>query len=478
VTSQSLLANKQIEFPIKVERDLPFSAAQSEIDAAFDAPEAKDADVLILINVTTARNDRKVVSTKQVRSEFQSGMRTVPNPDYNMAQNKVNQAQLDLRRAALQTATTDMGYCQGWGCLGKGIAQVANAAVEVAARRNVEAAMQALGNTPMTLEEPVYSPYTYNQTEIHISKEGIVNYYVIDRRTKLYFKNMFDVRQSQKFVVNYNLRDEDKDLDSAKRGTHPESDLVKHEESSISVRLSDMLNQSLQKAQESIPLSSPESLREEIVAQRNVALLAKKEKEFSALPESIPEARLNSVVVIQNPGGKYGTGFYVADDLVLTNVHVIEGSQFAEMRLRNGQETFGKVIAKDIRLDLALIKTQLRGDPVTFFGGQNLPLGETVIAVGHPKGFEFSVTRGIISALREIDSTTAPGGKKILFVQTDAAINPGNSGGPLYLKDSVIGVNTQKLAAVNVQGLGFAVHYSEVLTFLRENKVEVRVEGK
>ena len=105
-------------------------------------------------------------------------------------------------------------------------------------------------------------------------------------------------------------------------------------------------------------------------------------------------------------------------------------------------------------------------------------MGETVIAVGHPKGLEFSVTRGIISALREIDSTTAPGGKKILFVQTDAAINPGNSGGPLYLKDSVIGVNTQKLAAVNVQGLGFAVHYSEVLTFLRENKVEVRVEGK
>ena len=71
-----------------------------------------------------------------------------------------------------------------------------------------------------------------------------------------------------------------------------------------------------------------------------------------------------------------------------------------------------------------------------------------------------------ISGLREIQSTYAPGGKPIRFIQTDAAINPGNSGGPLFLGDKVIGVNTQKVASIAVEGLGFAIHFSELADFL------------
>jgi hypothetical protein len=104
--------------------------------------------------------------------------------------------------------------------------------------------------------------------------------------------------------------------------------------------------------------------------------------------------------------------------------------------------------------------------PSSLYDNQTLPLGETVEAIGHPGGLEFSITRGIISGLREITSTYAPGGKPIRFIQTDAAMNPGNSGGPLFLNNNVIGVNTQKVASIAIEGLGFAIHYSELSDFL------------
>ena len=203
---------------------------------------------------------------------------------------------------------------------------------------------------------------------------------------------------------------------------------------------------------------------------KNKALAEFKKNQYEVTPDK-NDPRFDNVVVVYHPGGGLGTGFYVRDDLVLTNYHVIEGSQFVEMKLFDGQETFGKVIAKDIRLDLALIKSQARGKPVKFYRSNNLPQGKTVEVIGHPKGLEFSITRGIVSSLREIPSRYVPGGKKVRFIQTDAAINPGNSGGPMFLGGQVVGVNTQKLAATELEGLSFAIHYADVLKFLNENNI-------
>jgi serine protease Do len=211
----------------------------------------------------------------------------------------------------------------------------------------------------------------------------------------------------------------------------------------------------------------------DMLEKKNRILVELAKKRFDAKPLA-DDKRFQSVVVVNLPGGKVGGGFFVSDDLVITNFHVIEGVKFVEMKMFNGQETFGKVIESDIRLDLALIKTQTRGNPVVFYDNQTLPLGETVEAIGHPSqpglSLEFSITRGIISGLREIQSRYAPGGKPIRFIQTDAAINPGNSGGPLFLGDRVIGVNTQKVALVAVEGLGFAIHFSELGDFLSRVK--------
>lgn len=82
---------------------------------------------------------------------------------------------------------------------------------------------------------------------------------------------------------------------------------------------------------------------------------------------------------------------------------------------------------------------------------------------------DVSITRGVASAIRKLPSKYAPDANKVLFIQTDASINPGNYGGPLFLGDKVIGVNTQKPVETEIEGLGFAIHYSEVLNFINSN---------
>jgi S1-C subfamily serine protease len=96
-----------------------------------------------------------------------------------------------------------------------------------------------------------------------------------------------------------------------------------------------------------------------------------------------------------------GAGFFVAPDLILTNYHVVEGIKLAEIRLRNGKQTVGRIIKHDVGLDLAIVKVTEKGSPAIFYG---LPIaaGSTVEAVGHPRGLTFSISRGVVSAVRKM----------------------------------------------------------------------------
>jgi S1-C subfamily serine protease len=139
------------------------------------------------------------------------------------------------------------------------------------------------------------------------------------------------------------------------------------------------------------------------------------------------------------------------------------------MKMHNGLDTFGKVIKSDVRLDLALIKVQTRGTPATFFDGQ-IPLGAAVEAIGHPRGLEFSITRGVVSAVRKMQGVMNVGGKDVTFVQTDTPLNPGNSGGPLFFNGQIIGINDFKFSRDGIEGISFAIHYTEAQDFLKELK--------
>lgn len=137
------------------------------------------------------------------------------------------------------------------------------------------------------------------------------------------------------------------------------------------------------------------------------------------------------------------------------------------MMMYNKQETFGKVIARDAGLDLALVKVQSRGTPVEFYDKNKIDLGSTVDVIGHPRGYEFSITRGVVSAVRRGRTAIMNAGDGVLQIQIDAATSPGNSGGPVFLKNHVVGVVSWGRADQGSENLNFIIHYSEAEDFIK-----------
>lgn len=153
-----------------------------------------------------------------------------------------------------------------------------------------------------------------------------------------------------------------------------------------------------------------------------------------------------------------GSGFILSSDgRILTNAHVVAGSDSVQVTLKDGRVLDGKVIGVDPLTDVAVVKIPATGLPTAVLGrSENLVPGQWAIAIGNPLGLDNTVTVGIISAIGRSSAQVGIPDRRVRFLQTDAAINPGNSGGPL-LNDQgeVIGVNTAIRA--DAQGLGFAI---------------------
>jgi len=152
-----------------------------------------------------------------------------------------------------------------------------------------------------------------------------------------------------------------------------------------------------------------------------------------------------------------GSGFIISEDgYIMTNAHVVGSADGITVRLTDKREFKAKVIGVDKRTDVALIKIEAGGLPKITQGDPNvLKVGEWVVAIGSPFGFDSSVTAGIVSA----KGRSLPQENYVPFIQTDAAINPGNSGGPLFnMKGEVIGINSQIYSrSGGYMGLSFAI---------------------
>ncbi len=152
-----------------------------------------------------------------------------------------------------------------------------------------------------------------------------------------------------------------------------------------------------------------------------------------------------------------GSGFIIsADGYVLTNAHVVDNADEITVRLTDKREFKAKVVGADRRTDVALIKIEATGLPVVNFGDPaTLRVGEWVLAIGSPFGFDNSVTAGIVSA----KGRNLPSENLVPFIQTDVAINPGNSGGPLFnLRGEVVGINSQIYSRTGgYMGVSFAI---------------------
>jgi serine protease Do len=175
------------------------------------------------------------------------------------------------------------------------------------------------------------------------------------------------------------------------------------------------------------------------------------------------------------PSRSLGSGFIISSDGdVLTNAHVVEAASEIIVRTSDRREFVATVVGSDKRSDIALLKIDGDDLPAAKLGSaKNLKVGEWVLAIGSPFGFEQSVTAGIVSA----KGRSLPSENYVPFIQTDVAINPGNSGGPLFnLDGEVVGVNSQIYSRTGgFMGLSFAIPIDVAMDVVNQLKTKGRV---
>ena len=170
-----------------------------------------------------------------------------------------------------------------------------------------------------------------------------------------------------------------------------------------------------------------------------------------------------------------GSGFIIdADGYVITNNHVVRDADEIIVRLSDRRELKAKLVGTDPRSDVALLKVDATDLPVVKIGDSDkLKVGEWVMAIGSPFGFDHSVSVGVVSAI----GRNLPRENYTPFIQTDVAINPGNSGGPLFnLKGEVVGINSQIYSRTGgFMGLSFAIPVDEAMSVVKQLKTTGKV---
>ena len=170
-----------------------------------------------------------------------------------------------------------------------------------------------------------------------------------------------------------------------------------------------------------------------------------------------------------------GSGFVIeSDGYILTNAHVVDGAHTINVKFSDKREMSARVIGVAPLSDIALIKVDAKGLPTVQIGrADTLRVGQWVLAIGSPFGFEQSASQGIVSAL----GRSLPGDAYVPFVQTDVPINPGNSGGPLIdLAGRVVGVNAQIYSqSGGYQGISFAIPVDVAMQVAHQLKADGKV---
>lgn len=179
----------------------------------------------------------------------------------------------------------------------------------------------------------------------------------------------------------------------------------------------------------------------------------------------------------RQPVGGFGSGFVISDDgYLITNAHVVDGAENITVSFENRSQYDAELIGSDATTDIAVLKIEGDDFPTVQIGDSDeLNVGEWVLAIGSPFGFDHTATQGIVSGV----ARSLPNDTYVPFIQTDAAVNPGNSGGPLFNTDGeVVGVNSQIYSrSGGYQGLSFAIPINVAMSIadqIRENGFATR----
>ena len=426
-------------------------------------------------------------SENRMMSKIVIGIDQIPNPEINRIEAELRRAEQDYLIAERNfqrgtNAATNYNPYGGWSSVINQWAGLAEQAQAGKARKNARQRLESwsakLSSTPMYLEKERLGNYNYDV--LVMKSEKISSYDILRYNEGNFYKKDLKINETKNFNVAYGLNPQDKNYKKLVAKYSTEEQVAVWSNEKLKDLSTNVLKTKIQTGGDFQKLESKKIaykfLGQEVKESSfwsnifNFGSKKKNEQTASLSSKSSFESkddRFKSVVVVKTSSGM-GSGFFVNKDEIITNYHVVEGSMSISIIDKNRKKSSAVIIKKDLKRDLALLKTNMSGVPVKFHSG-SLKQGEMVEALGHPKGRKFSLTKGWISAIRKENSTYSISSlPDVLFIQTDAAINPGNSGGPLFFEDKVVGVNTQGLHKDKSEGMNFAVHFSEVKKFLTE----------
>ena len=443
---------------------------------------------LILIYPEDFESFSNVTSENKMLSKVVTGINQIPNPKINSLEARLRRAQQEMIiaerniQAGLQQNLSSYDPYGGWASI---LNQMGGLATQLAAEdklnqatANYQRATEELANTPMYLEREILSSYNYNISNVSAEKKS--SYKIIKYENKNFLTKNISVKENKNFKLASGINPQDKNYKSLTKKYNTQNDLAIWSDSKLNdvsydkflAKLNEGEYNQINRREAYSHLKFDYKKKKGSFWNNLFSSGDKKEnKKIASLKTnktnySISDERFQSVVIVRTESG-LGSGFYISSDEIITNYHVIEKSRNINVIDQNNNRSSAIVLKKDLKRDLALLKTNSNGKPVQFFSGA-IKQGSKVDALGHPKGRKFSISQGIVSAIRKEGSVyNATGSDNVLFIQTDAAINKGNSGGPLFLGNKVVGVNTQGLSKQKSEGMNFAVHYSEVLDFLK-----------
>jgi len=422
---------------------VPVVAAEHRTSANYGKGSSTSAAFDVFLSVLSDSVRPVQLGSTSVASEYQVSEQLIPNPQYQGLQAQINALRAEIQQAqntvAYSTAPTQSfarGYAQG---------------KIMRLSREVSALQSQLARTPTMIRDPVYQFYEYELRRLDLVREVELAVVVLDRNSDMGSKFVVPhvVRRNYETALGLSAFDRKKRhraIDLAEKMTELETE-------PLAIDTADLVR--FTSSFQGTPANNPEQMLASLKPATQ-AVSTKASRSANGASETVSPQAIQSVVVVQDGLGSVGAGFFVRDRLIVSNHHVVESVRIVEITGADGHSQFGRVVYNDIDADLVFIQVERSGRPLSLFEGP-IPIGDTVFAIGHPMGLRFSVSRGSVSAVRDVRTEL---GSSLRTVQTDSAINPGSSGGPLLLDGRVIGVNTFKLG--DSVGLGFAIHHDRL----------------
>ena len=452
-----------VEFSLDSERLL--EAVPMKLKEAKSYIKKHSKEGIAAIQLAPGTFKREVTEQSKVSSKYIIDYLVEQNPAYYAAQLDYQRALNNYNRTVAQNSASTTTGGNAWaGALIGGLSGLSNGL----AQQKIINARNRLAQISPTRKIPQYKSYEYDKMTVSVNKHVPYSVYHIKDKKVQQWKGAFT--EDRSFTIVYNKKAEDSGSSYSSHNT--EADVENYEKAGVFISGKDVTKLLVSKAKpvrvdnSYAYLNPPTKKKSKAISKKTKATKSKIEK------------LMESVVAIQNNGNDtIGTGFFIKDNLILTNRHVIDGKTLVTIHTKSGKKLLGKVINVHHDIDLALVKVDYSGKPVTFYNSRVSP-GSDVLAIGNPVGLEYSLTKGVVSSVRIREDDDRPLAEKHLYIQTDVAINPGNSGGPLFLNGKVVGVNTWKLVAKDIEGIGFAIHYDEVLKYLKDANHEVTPESR